>query len=178
MFGTTVLTHAGGIGPDAFLVKLDNAGAFQWAQRFGAGGGDRVLGVDADAAGNIYITGHFEDNVLFGTTTLRDDGISDAFVVKLNGAGTVTWAKGLGGRAADIGTAIAVDDAGNVYTTGTMRGDIDLDPDPGGVERVQLLGIGARHVVRADHRGGAGAELRLAGKDQELVVGEGAAQVG
>ncbi len=41
------------------------------------------------------------------------------------------WAQSAGGNDWDEGTAITVDDAGNVYTTGHFRGTVDFDAGPG-----------------------------------------------
>ena len=40
------------------------------------------------------------------------------------------WAKQLGGTADAEGRSIAVDDVGNVYTTGPFFGTVDFDPGP------------------------------------------------
>jgi hypothetical protein len=42
-----------------------------------------------------------------------------------------TWAKSFGGTNQDIGYAVAVDAAGNVYTTGRFGGTVDFDPGAG-----------------------------------------------
>jgi len=41
------------------------------------------------------------------------------------------WAKQLGGVSSDVGSSIAVDAFGNVYTTGYFQGTADFDPGPG-----------------------------------------------
>jgi hypothetical protein len=47
---------------------------------------------------------------------------SDAYVGKVDSAGNTVWGTLLGGSTADLGTAIAVDAAGNVYVGGTTGG--------------------------------------------------------
>lgn len=44
---------------------------------------------------------------------------------------TFTWVKTMGGNGDDYPTSIAVDDSGNVYTTGYFEGSFDFDPGPG-----------------------------------------------
>ena len=45
--------------------------------------------------------------------------------------GDFVWAKAIGGTGNDRGQAIAVDDVGNVYTTGSFKDTVDFDPGPG-----------------------------------------------
>ncbi|MBC7494715.1 MAG: SBBP repeat-containing protein, partial [Flavobacterium sp.] len=43
----------------------------------------------------------------------------------------LAWAKALSGTLGDQGRSIAVDGAGNVYTTGYFQGTVDFDPNSG-----------------------------------------------
>ncbi len=45
-------------------------------------------------------------------------------------AQTFDWARAFGGTTADEGTAIDLDDNGNIYTTGFFSGTVDFDPGP------------------------------------------------
>src|SRR5690606_3843941 len=49
----------------------------------------------------------------------------------LNNDGEFVWARRLGGNRLDSGDGIAVDDDGNVYTTGSFQRTADFDPGPG-----------------------------------------------
>ncbi len=49
----------------------------------------------------------------------------------LTSAQSLDWVKTMGGTAYESGYAIAVDDAGNVYTTGAFKGTVDFDPNAG-----------------------------------------------
>jgi len=118
-FGTTELTSSG--GSDVYIAKLTSAGEWQWAR--GAGGSSTGLecsyGIGLDSAKNCYITGPFFDSATFGAHTINSVGGYDAFVAKLSADGsTWQWAISAGNSSADMPYSIAVDAAGNSYTTG------------------------------------------------------------
>lgn len=109
--------------------------SFQWANSFGGTAADRVYSVKVDDQGNVYTTGSFNDSVDFdpgpGTFTLVSNGADDVFIQKVDASGNFLWAKSFGGNLLDIGQSIAIDELGNVYTTGAFRGTVDFDPGAG-----------------------------------------------
>ena len=131
--GSHNLTSAG--NSDIFVEKLDSSGAFVWADRMGGKAMDRARGITVDASGQVDVTGFFYSHTANfnpgGTTNLTGAGNSDGFVEQLNNDGTFSFAKGVGGKGNDKGTAIAVDSSGNVYTTGFFTGTADFDPGSG-----------------------------------------------
>ena len=112
-----------GRGRDAFVAKLNATGtALVYATYLGGDGADAGMGIAVDSAGAAYVTG-FTESTDFPTapaTPLFDDqGGRDAFVTKLNAAGTdFVYSTYLGGNFDDTGLGIAVDSAGNAYVTG------------------------------------------------------------
>jgi uncharacterized repeat protein (TIGR01451 family) len=131
-------------GVDAFVAKLDPAGtALLYATYVGGSLDDRGLGIAVDAAGNAYITGEtnstettFPDGNGFGAVPGFDhtqNGGVDAFVAKLNAAGTaLLYATYVGGSLDDRGLGIAVDSAGNAYITGETNSTETTFPDGNG----------------------------------------------
>ena len=110
---------------DAIAIKLDPFGAIAWATNLGGNGGDaagRSLAVDA--TGNVYLGGDFSGNLT--TPGLAAIGSHDAFAIKLDPTGAITWAKNFGGSkdgygAAVYGRSIAVDGSGSVYLSGDFN---------------------------------------------------------
>jgi hypothetical protein len=151
------LTHNGAL--DAFVAKVNPAGtALVYCGYIGGAGDDVVLGVAIDEVGNAYVAGYTQSTettfpVKVGPD-LTSNGLQEAFVAKVNSAGTaLDYCGYIGGSADDAGTGIAVDDSGNAYVVG-MPGSaqgfpLTVGPDltfNGGCEifvaKVKASGIG------------------------------------
>jgi hypothetical protein len=83
-------------------------------------------GIAVDGSGNAYVTGETGSTAatfpVSAGPDLTHNGDSDAFVAKVNAAGTaLVYCGYIGGSNNDIGWDIAVDGSGNVYVTGETR---------------------------------------------------------
>jgi hypothetical protein len=118
-----------------YLAKLGPDGTFAWVDQFAAS----IKGLAVDGAGNPYLTGGFTGTVDFdpgpGKYTLYSGGRSvqpsgAAYVEKLNASGGFVWADAFQASQWSLsdGRAIAIDAAGNVYSTGIFGGTVDFDP--------------------------------------------------
>jgi len=130
--GVFNLTSAGYY--DLFLLKLNSYGNFIWAKRVGGGTShEKGYGLTVDGSGSIYMTGFYGGIVDFdpgpGTYNLPTSGAEESFICKFDQAGNLMWAKNISGRAAEIGSSIALDSFGNVYCTGLFYGHTDFDTD-------------------------------------------------
>lgn len=135
--GTGVSNLVGFGNQDAFIIKLDADGNFNWAKNFG-GNSSKVDGrsISLDASGNVYFTGDFSGKVDFdpgtGVFEKTASGILDTYISKLNASGEFVWTKILGGISADIsGFSLVLDASANVYSTGNFAGTVDFDPGIG-----------------------------------------------
>ena len=150
------LPFAGG-SHDIFVSKLDNSGNFVWAKGVGGIFEDGGKSIALDGSGNVYVTGSFRDTVDFdpgpGIANLTSVGGSDIFVTKMTSSGSFVWAKQLGGVANDFGFGIAVDAAGNVYTTGSFVDTVDFDPGPG-IANLTSVDYDDIFVSKLDNNGG------------------------
>ncbi len=114
----TLVNDSAGLS-DIFIVKYDSSGAVIWAKREGGKSGDFGSGIAVDNVGNVYITGSFNGDAVFGNDTLHAHGAyPDLFTVKCNSSGAVVWARGGEDVSTDVGVDIAVDASQNVYVTG------------------------------------------------------------
>lgn len=121
-FGTYTFTNAGNVG-DIFIVKYDPSGNVLWATKEGSAGLEIPYAIHVDATGNITVAGRFSSSsITFGTTTLRQAGSMDIFVVKYSAAGNVLWAAGAGGGGNDEAYSIDGDGSGNIYVAGHFNG--------------------------------------------------------
>lgn len=83
--------------------------------------GEQALEIAIDPAGNAYVTG-FTHSTNFPTANAfqaANGGFQDAFVTKINAAGTAfIYSTYLGGSSGEQARGIAVDSSGNAYVTG------------------------------------------------------------
>lgn len=108
---------------------------FQWAKKIGINQQDEGNDLAVDKFGNVITIGTFRGTPDFdpgpGTFTLASAGQQDIFISKLDALGNFVWAKRFGNANDQYGNSIAVDSAGNIYTTGYFDGSIDFDPGSG-----------------------------------------------
>jgi len=110
-------THNGSF--DIFVMKLTDVGAHVWSTYMGGDDWDVGEGIAVDGDSAIYVAG---SSLSAGWTADGDDvsynGVSDAFVVRLNSGGTHIWSTYVGGDNFDEGADVVVDASGAVYVAG------------------------------------------------------------
>ena len=115
-------THKG--ATDVFVTKLDPTGSkLVYSTLLGGSSADGSQSIALDQFGNAYVAG-FTYSANFPVTatglqrTLR--GNSDAFVTKLNAAGSgLIYSSYLGGTGDEFPPGLTIDPAGNAYITGS-----------------------------------------------------------
>ncbi|QSX79147.1 DUF7948 domain-containing protein [Agrilutibacter solisilvae] len=127
-FPTTVTGDAP--GPlDAFVTRINAAGnALTFSAYIGSWFSDEANAIAVDAAGSMYITGSTRGSAtstpafpLVNAIQTANAGFDDAWVMKLNAAGSIVYSTLLGGTMFDFGQAIAVDASGQAYVAGTTQ---------------------------------------------------------
>ena len=119
---------------DAFLIKVDAAGNFEWLKQTQSIAGTHAYGrgVAVDVQGNPIITGDFDDFIIIGPYTLSGMGGfgTEAFVIKYDSAGNPLWAKqSLAATAFASNTqafAITSDLNSNACITGVYRDTVNF----------------------------------------------------
>ena len=141
---------------EGFVLKLDNAGNFVWAVAAGDSGRHTVFDIAVDGAGNVYTTGEFTGSVDFdpgpGVFELTSQN-SAAFVWKMDSSGNFLWAKAFVSSGYSAGTAIAIDEKGNVYTTGAFCMSINFNPGPEVFELTSVISPVATFISKLDAGG-------------------------
>ncbi len=154
----------------------------------GGSSGEDSTGIAVDSSGNAYVTGYtWSTETSFPVATGPDltyNGTSmnsDAFVAKVNNAGTrLDYCGYIGGTGLDYAYGIAVDGAGNAYVLGTTGGSnfpVLLGPDltPNGEDDafVAKVNSSGTALVYCGYIGGAGPDSGY----KIAVDGSGAAYV-
>ncbi len=121
-FGDLKRTGLGGM--DFFVAKVSKEGRFLWVRSLGGSLVDRGYGVATDAAGNAYVTGHYQStDAQANGQPLPNAGDYDIFVAKYDPAGTLLWLRTAGGKGYDYGHGIVVDSKGDIVVTGAVAGE-------------------------------------------------------
>jgi RHS repeat-associated protein len=120
----------GGSG-DAFVTRLNAVGsALVYSTYLGGNDLDQGWSIAVDTDGNAYVTGLTYSTNFPITDLANTNGGGDAFVTKLNVAGSaLVYSAYLGGSATDKGASITLDTSRNAYVTGwTSSADFPTTP--------------------------------------------------
>jgi hypothetical protein len=126
-FGGGAVSSAG--NTDIFVAKYRGTdGGYLWSRHCTGSYYDHAYGISkVDASGNVVITGSFTSAIDFWGAMVFGYGGRDILVTKLNGTdGSLIWARPYGGSVSDVGTAVAVDQSGNIAVTGYFIDAVDF----------------------------------------------------
>lgn len=125
-------SHTSNGGMDIYILKLSSTGNFIWAKTMGGYYFDTGNTTIVDANGNIYTSGLFDGTVDFdpGIGVYNLVNTEGNFIFKLDAAGNFVWAVSMGEESSSE-YSLALDTAGNIYSTGQFTGWADFDPGPG-----------------------------------------------
>ncbi len=190
---SAVQATPGGAG-DAFALKLNPAGsALAYSTYLGGVDMDAGTAVRVNPAGEAYIAGDTRSANLItatgglttGVQSSYGGGLSDAFVMRLDAAGTAMLGQTfLGRNSLDSATALAVDVTGAVWVAGvttatnflTTTGALQTVYGGGGSDAfVTKFNAGLTQTLASTYLGGSGAEtaraLAVSASGQVYVAG-------
>lgn len=122
----TIIYSLGSVGgADAFIVKYNSNGVFNWATKLGTINTDSGQGIHINDNGDIVATGHYISTLNIynsgGITiglTLPSSGTQDVYIVRYSNAGNPIWATRIDGAAAETATDIVLTNSGKIVATG------------------------------------------------------------
>ena len=141
-----------------------------------AGGTDYDYGmaVATDAAGNIYVTGHYySPSIVFGNDTLINiaGGGTDIYTVKYSPAGNELWARTGGGTGFDESTTICTDAAGNIYVAGEFYSPSMTFGAQTVTNSDRSTGLFDMFIVKYDTDGNVIWARSAGGTDNDAIIG-------
>jgi hypothetical protein len=143
-----------------------------YSSYLGGAGDDDGNAIAVDSDGYVYVTGGVESvdfPITPGAFQPTPGSLSDAFVVKLDPAGSVMYSTYLGGAGNDEGLAIVSDGAGNAYVAGEVRSS--NFPTTAGAFRTSLSGLKNAFIIKLDAVGWPVYSTYLGGMDVDVPSG-------
>ncbi len=119
---------------DAYVLKLDFNGNFDWVATMGGPGTSSGNAISVDGSGNIYSFGRFTQTIdldpgvgisNFTTST------TDLYIQKLNASGVFQWAKTINGTSSALRAYGLKVQSGFIYLNGSFTNTADFDPGLG-----------------------------------------------
>jgi len=119
-----------------FLLLAINAAAiftvaqepdWQWARYATGNGTQETIQCSTDPSGNVYLTGNFQSDITFGSTTMTQPGLG-MFLAKFDPSGNLIWLRTAGGIGSNGVYLCTTDDDANTYITGRYANTVSFGP--------------------------------------------------
>jgi len=134
----STITSLGSI--DAYIIKYNQDGTFNWVKRYGGVSTDRISKL-SKKGNHLYGVAYFDATADFdpgeSEVLFTPIGGRNTIIVDLNENGDFLWGGQLGGNLVQ-GNSINVDTNFNIYITGIFEGTNDLNPGAGIFEATPL----------------------------------------
>ena len=168
--GDVTGNHGGSLYGDAWVVKLDGSGISQWQHALGGTGDDVASAIQQTTDGGYIMAGWSGS---YDGDVSGNHGGGDAWVIKLDGNGTLQWQRALGGT--DIDAAVSVQqttDGGYIMAGITGSNDGDVSGNHGGTvhQDAWLVKLGGTGNIQWQHALG-GTYIDVAGSVQQTTDG-------
>ena len=132
---THSITSAG--NQNSYIAKYDDDGEMLFGGHISGINDVIINAMDIDAAGNIYISGTFNNTADLNSGsgqalyTPVNPGSEDAFLVKYSNQGVFQWARQFVSNDYTRPSSLIIDHSGNIFIAGTFKGLCDFDPGSG-----------------------------------------------
>jgi hypothetical protein len=150
IIGSVTLTSSG--ANDMYISKLNSSGAGIWAKQGGGTSFDSGQAIDLDKSGNVYVSGKFASGTFTSgaSSILHAGGGYDAFLVKYDNSGTLTWLRHIAyGSGNCFAPGLGVDDGGDyIYVAGEFANWATM-----GSTTVYSAGSVDTYILRVDKSG-------------------------
>jgi len=161
-------TTSGSSDSDVLVRKFSPTGTQIFIADLGGKGDDFGNAIAADSAGSVYVGGRTssDDFPIANALQTKRAGGADAFILRVNSAGNgLSFSSYVGGSADDFISALALDNQGAVYATGTTGADF---PSSLGAFQTTNKGGLDGFVIKVDAQGtGIYSTLLGGGSDDE-----------
>lgn len=125
------LSNSSSFRMDAFVIKLNSNGQFQWAVQIGGSDDENGNCILIDPQGNLVIAGTFDGTVDFdpGPATYNLSTNLSVFILTLSPAGNFVRAAHFQTSGIQLNPSISIDNLGSIYISGSFTGQADFNPD-------------------------------------------------
>ncbi len=110
------------------VVFNSNAQEWKWSTHLTSASNVRVNDIDYDKSNDaIILLGVFQGTLTLGSNSYTSFGNKDIILIKYDNLGNLLWAKQLGSTGKDVPKDVFVDNAGNIYATGSFSDNANFD---------------------------------------------------
>ncbi len=154
---------------DGFVAKVDIDGKLIWLNSIGGNKYDAIEAIDIRPAGDLIVTGYFQGEMTLGGEMLQasDSLDQNVFVASVEtSSGMINWSWSGGGSGIDIGQAITVSSANDIYLVGSYTGTAMF-----GQQQLVSKGSDDIFILRMDATGSVSAPGRdISAIDNGLTI--------
>lgn len=119
--------HGSSANLDTFLAKYNAAGTPQWMRQIASANDEEVNAVTVnETLGTVVVAGR-----TWGDLYGQNQGSDDVFLTQYDLSGNLQWSLQLGTTASDYALGMATDNEGNIFVSGSTKGDFG-GPSAGG----------------------------------------------
>lgn len=144
-------------GTDFWVVKLSSTGTISWQKSLGGSGSETAYSIKQTSDGGYIVCGKTDSN---NGNVSGNNGVENAWVVKLSSTGTITWQDCFGGTGFDAAYSIQqTADGGYIFGGSASSNSGDLTGNKGSNDYwvVKLSSTGA--ITWQQNLGGSGSDV-------------------